>query len=58
MEKYLLPAIAVIIIVILVVFVIWRNNLDRKKLEEKLNQDYSKPHQHGNDVESTEEKTS
>jgi hypothetical protein len=58
MEKYLLPAIAVIIVIFLVLFIIWRNKLDRKELEEKLNQDYQKPHKHGNDVESTEEKTS
>lgn len=58
MDNYLLPAIVGVLLVFLVMFVIWRNNIDRKDLENNLNQNYSKPRKHGNDVEEAEDKTS
>lgn len=57
MENYLLPAVVGVLLILLVVFVIWRNNIDRKNLEENLNQDYRKPQKHGNDVEEAEDRT-
>lgn len=57
MDNYLLVAVVLVCLALLVVFIVWRNKLDRKDLENKLNQDYHKPHVHGNDVDEAEDKT-